>query len=206
MLTTQEAVKNITKHARRATAKQWRAGSSWYSDAHTFCDTLAKYERLPVHSVVGCLAALSPQCSWKDNLLGTLSMVKLRKVSPASPIYPVNATKAFDLAHCNADPDQVLGGLKVRAFYNNILAPSHSKQVTVDTHAARAAFGKHSLSAKEVSFVFRAKGNRIIQDAYRVVAKRYKVIPSKLQATVWLRVKADLERVPAVEQLGLYIK
>jgi hypothetical protein len=108
--------------------------------------------------------------------------------------------------HEGVHPGDILGGLKVRAFYNNIVNPRYSKAVTVDTHAARAAFGKHALTDKEVSFVFRATGNAIIQQAYRNVARRYKILPMKLQAVVWLRVKKDLERKPASEQLGLYIK
>jgi hypothetical protein len=76
----------------------------------------------------------------------------------------------------------------------------------VDTHDARDAFVKHALTTQEVGFAFRDKGNRVIQQAYKNVAKRYRVLPLKLQAVVWLRVKADLVRKPASEQLGLYIK
>lgn len=206
MLTIEDATKNIAKVARRASHTQWLKGSRWYDEANDFCTTLARYEQLPVELVVGCLAALSPQCSWSENLLGTLAMVKTRRVSDSASIYPVNTSKAFSIVHEGVRPEEILGGNKVRAFYANILNPRYSKAVTVDTHAARAAFGKHVLSAKEVSFVFGAKGNRVIQQAYRNVAKRYHILPMRLQATVWLRVKADLLRKPTVEQLGLYIK
>jgi hypothetical protein len=133
-------------------------------------------------------------------------MVRTRQIPKTINHYPVNVTKAFSIVHEGARPETVLGGNKVRAFYANILNPRYSKAVTVDTHAARAAFGKHNLTAQEVSFTFRDKGNRVIQQAYKNVAKRYHVLPMKLQATVWLRVKADLLKKPESEQLGLYIK
>lgn len=133
-------------------------------------------------------------------------MVRTRRVSESASIYPVNACKAFSIVHENVRPETILGGNKVKAFYANILNPRYSKAVTVDTHAARAAFGKHTLTPQEAGFVFREKGNKIIQQAYKNVAKRYRVLPMKLQATVWLRVKADLLKKPQVEQRELYIK
>jgi hypothetical protein len=206
ILSVEQATKNVAQFARRASAKQWLAGARWYDEANGFCTTLAHHRGFPVSAVAGCLAALSPQCSWSENLLGTLAMVKTRKVSASSSIYPINTTKAFSIVHEGARPETVLGGNKVRAFYTNILNPRYSKAVTVDTHAARAAFAKYNLTSQEVSFAFRDKGNRIIQQAYRNVAKRYHILPMKLQATVWLRVKADLLKKPESEQLGLYIK
>jgi hypothetical protein len=133
-------------------------------------------------------------------------MVKTRRVAPTTAQLPVNNAKAFSIVHEGVRPEEVLGGLKVKAFYANILNPRYSKAVTVDTHAARAAFDKLSLSPKEISFVFRTKGNRIMQQAYRNVAKRYKVLPCRLQAAVWLRVKADLLKKPESVQKELYIK
>ena len=206
MITVEQATKNIARFARRATAKQRLAGARWYDEANSFCSTLAVHHGFPVSAIAGCLAALSPQCSWSENLLGTIAMVRTRRVSESASIYPANATKAFGIVHENVRPEAVLGGNKVKAFYANVLNPRYSKAVTVDTHAARAAFGKYDLTRQEQSFVFRAKGNRIIQQAYRNVAKRYHILPMKLQATVWLRVKADLVKIPESEQLGLYIK
>lgn len=206
MLTVKEATKNVARFARRANRKQWEQGARWYEEANLFCVTLANYENLPAESVVGCLAALSPQCAWSENLRATISMVRVRTVGASSSIYPVNSSKAFSIVHEGANPSEVLGGLKVRAFYNNIANPRYSRAVTIDTHAARAAFGKYQLDSKEISFAFRAKGNAVIQQAYKNVARRYKILPSKLQATVWLRVKADLEKKPLEVQQSLYIK
>ncbi len=206
MLTVEQATKNIASVARRATYGQWIAGARWYEEANEFCVKLAIHENLPDEAVVGCLAALSPQCAWNVNLLATISMVRTRQVSQSASVYKVNVCKAFSIVHEGVRPSEVLGGEKVKAFYANISNPRYSKAVTVDTHAARAAFGKDKLESKEVSFTFGKKGNAIIQQAYKNVAKRYKVLPMKLQATVWLRVKADLVRTPQADQLGLYIK
>lgn len=95
MLTVKDATRNIAKVARRATGKQWLAGGRWYDEAHEFCTKLAQHEQLPLHAVVGCLAALSPQCAWSDNLLGTIAMVRTRRVSGKASIYPLNVSKAF---------------------------------------------------------------------------------------------------------------
>jgi len=205
MITLEQATKNVAKYARKASKQNWTKGAQWYPEVNSFCRVLANYEHLPLENVAGCVAALSPQCSWPENLRATLALVKTRTTGPSLTL-PRNQSKAFSIVHEGIKPEDVLGGLKVKAFYANILKPQHSKAVTIDTHAARAAFGIPDLTTKHLSWIFRPKGNRLLQQAYKNVAKRYKVLPSTLQATVWLRVKDTLKKLPDSTQQTLYIK
>lgn len=92
-------------------------------------------------------------------------------------------------------PDSVLGGHKVRSFYDNIWGTG-SRSVTVDTHAVSAALGQKvtaqdprmgKIMAGPSSREYSTKGvYPLIADAYRRVAHKYKLRPDQVQAIVWL--------------------
>ena len=67
------------------------------------------------------------------------------------------------------------------AFYDNILSPKTSQCVTIDIHAARAAYNKTTLTKAEESRVFRVQGNIELQQAYKRTAKALE--PTAAQAT-----------------------
>ncbi|HUT77118.1 MAG TPA: hypothetical protein VM285_05495, partial [Polyangia bacterium] len=100
-----------------------------------------------------------------------------------------------------ASPDDVLGGHKVRSFYNNIYGGADSNgSVTVDTHAVSAALGEKvtavdprmgKIMASPSNREFSTKGvYPMIADAYRTVAVRYGMTPEDVQAMVWLQWRA----------------
>ena len=91
------------------------------------------------------------------------------------------------------------------AFYDNILSPKTSQHVTIDIHAARAAFNKTTLTKAEESRVFRVQGNIELQQAYKRTAKRLNLRPHKLQAIIWLAVRDSL-RKPKTRNFTYFIR
>jgi len=95
-------------------------------------------------------------------------------------------------------PDIVLGGHKVRSFYNNIAGGGGRSDgsVTVDTHAYSAALGeKVTASDPRMGRINNGPSNRkystrgtyaIFADAYRRVAKKAGLPVEDVQALVWI--------------------
>lgn len=182
------SVANLNKWAKRAKVEHWEQGKLWYHDAHDYCQGLVgKYT---LEQVVGVVAALSPQVEWDHNKSVACALLEGYE-GEVYKGYDVNMTKARSVLDIK-DPLTILGGQKVRAFYDNILRPRYSNLVTVDTHIARAFFNSLDLSQKELDFTFRPHGNGVIQEAVRTLADRYEVRPLALQATIWLAVKDAL--------------
>ena len=100
--------------------------------------------------------------------------------------------------HRGEAPDAVLGGHKVRSFYNNITGggASSDTSVTIDTHAFSAALGqKVPASDKRMGKIngvpssrrFSTKGTyAVFADAYRAVAARHHLAVEDVQALVWI--------------------
>lgn len=204
MITLRQATANVDRYWRKATDEHKRKGRAWYADANALCVKLADYEGTSAEIVAGILAALSPRCSWPENVRATIALVKTGSVG-VSLTLPASRAKAWDILQGHP-VDDVLGGEKVRAFFDNIMNVEKSDSVTVDTHAARVLFNEHELSTRQIGWIFRRNGNALAQEAYRRVARRYNVAPCVLQATTWLVVKDELTKKPEHEQEGLYIK
>jgi hypothetical protein len=194
MLTKSKAVFNLHNIADQVTYQQWADGNVWYDNAHHFCFDLAVKYNLPVGLVVGCLAVLSPQCEWSTNKLAVESILAIGQ--SFHQVFPKNIKKAKAIVEDKIAPIVIMGGgrygQKVRSFYDNILHPYSSPLVTVDTHAIRAAFGGYSVTKKQLRWVFESKiGYSTVQSAYQEVAIDRNLQPHRLQAAIWLYVKAN---------------
>lgn len=126
-------------------------GAQWYSDALQFCASVAQSTNLPVSTVAGVTAALSPNNRWTRNQLdaerlcrafsaGTITDAAAVKVST----FNGNKQKALQIL-AGAQPLDVLGGLKVRAFYQCILGEN---AVCVDGHAYAIWLGSYVPTTK----------------------------------------------------------
>ena len=138
--------------ARRALDSRSAAVSAcrWYSDAHAWADSLATAFGLPVETVVGVVAALSPLNGWESQLEWTPRILRAwgdvdrsRAVETAGGWIPgpglgANKRKAARILSGEA-PLSVLGGSKVRAFFANIMGDETA--VCVDRHAWAIATG-----------------------------------------------------------------
>lgn len=97
---------------------------------------------------------------------------------------PDNRQKAWRIAH-GEDPNVVLRGPKVRAFFANITGDHDS--VTVDVWAARAA--------EDTRIDNSPSGARYaaIARAYQLAAVKRGVSPREMQAAVWVHIRGAAE-------------
>jgi hypothetical protein len=171
----------------QATDAEHADGRAWYPAAGHIADTVAELAR--AHGATfgdsdrsagaGIVAALSPQCSWDENITRALAF--------ADGLGPIGGLadgvgKSTAIA-AGAHPGEVLGGRKVRSFWHNIIG--HRHHVTVDRHAVAIVYGR-PLDDREIKVLERCGAYTYIAAVYRAVARRLAVDPATLQAVTWL--------------------
>ena len=178
-------------------------GSRWYADALSVCSTVAQATDLPVSTVAGVTAALSPNNRWERNQRdaaalcrafssGTLADAAAVKVST----FHGNKHKALRIL-AGESPLDVLGGLKVRAFYSCILGDD---AVCVDGHAFAIWLGEYvpttktpKISPKLYASIAAAYG-QAAETINTVTGSNYSA--AQIQAitwTVWQRIRREVE-------------
>lgn len=149
-------------------------GIEWFGKANSLATELGKGD---TSKGAGVLAALSPMCSWPENVK------KARQVFDNGSTYGLtdSVSKAIRIAN-GEDALSVLGGRKVRTFYGNIML-TNLDNVTVDRHAFDAAYNTPGLSDR----VGISKGRfDAVENAYRDCARVIGISPAQLQAVVWV--------------------
>jgi hypothetical protein len=160
-------------------------GEQWYPEANRMAQVVGSLTGLPSHKQVaagaGILAALSPQTDWGNNLAWSL----LAASEGTQKQTTANHNKAMRIRN-GENPDEVLGGLKVRAFYHAILEPlnDHSP-VTIDRHAVAIYLGKQPGADSGKAFSNKHVWKRI-EGAYVRAAKKLEINHHALQAITWV--------------------
>jgi hypothetical protein len=189
-------VRNILKVYRRATTEDTVNGLEWYDRARRMSIAIADKTRLPVNTVIGVMAALSPNNRWERNVKDTETMcqawvdggdIQDFKVS----CYNTMKQKAWSILEDNLTEDDDiltrLNGQKIRSFYSNIRGLS---EVTIDGHALNIALGiRQGLTSDKTNMG--KKLYREMQEAYVKAAKRVGVKPHELQAITWTTWKRE---------------
>lgn len=166
-----------------ASASDANEGAAWYADAQEFAIALSAGTRIDMSHAAGVVAALSPRVRWNTNMNAASRMIEAAMNGydiPTVAGLTANRIKAWKIAN-GANPLDVLGGQKVRAFYANIMGDADA--VTVDVWAARAALG-----ADATDRIPTGQYNAIA-DAYRLAADARNVSPMVMQATVWVYIR-----------------
>ena len=115
------------------------SGIDWYGRANRAAQNMAQRYSLPLVTVAGVIAALSPNNRWERNLRDADQLCRAYVMGGASDAQQVktstyNANKIKALAILSgAAPLEALGGLKVRSFYGCIMGDPGA--VCVDGHA-----------------------------------------------------------------------
>jgi hypothetical protein len=163
-----------------ATAQDLANGLAWYDRAR---DEALRMAYMPgcgsVKHAAGVIAALSPRCQWASNVTAAERMIRAaatRDLEPVTAGTLSNRAKAWRIA-CGEDPELVLSGPKVRAFYANIMGDRDA--VTVDVWAARAAEGRDWPHAPV------KRRYRLLVETYRRAGERRGMHPRDAQAAVW---------------------
>lgn len=152
---------------------------NWYRDTHMWCKTLAESKGLDVLTITGIFAALSPQCSFKQNklyceqyLIGINKHTK-GQTGKCDRIMLIEGT--YTERHKQVLIE--LGGRKTQAFFDNILHYKTSQRVTLDRHAFRVAgFDITAITEKQYDF---------LEEVYQTCAKKVNMLPCELQGITW---------------------
>lgn len=178
-----------------ASMEQWNHGILWYQEAHQWCKEVAEEEGQTLEQVCGVTAALSPSCPWDRNLVDARAVIRRDKRHRCTT-YPLNVKKARRiLKHHDAQPLDILGGLKVRSFYSLVLNPLHASAVCVDRHAARVctdlAWAHDGEPSKWLSVKRRYDK---ACDAFREAGSTLGILPHQAQAISWLHFRSRKEK------------
>jgi hypothetical protein len=184
------SVSNILAVYNGAFDHHLRFGLAWYPIAHRAALSMGGGRRQHLSRNAGILAALSPLNHWTNNLRKAQEVVSLRgrivveKGKPNGIGLGNNVEKAIRIYH-GADPLDVLGGDKVRAFYRTILDPTGDIDPVIDRHAFDIAVGERT-DAKRRGALNRVGVYNDFAKAYREAAKIAGIGSAQMQAITWV--------------------
>jgi hypothetical protein len=183
-------VRNILKTYRIATVEDVANGVEWYDRAKRMAAWIAKETSIKETTVIGVMAALSPNNRWERNCKDALTMCSAWISGDGLDDFKVSCynkmkQKAWSILQDDLQDDAAiltrLNGQKIRSFYSNIRGLD---EVTIDGHALNIARGKREGLTSDKTNMGK-KQYRELQAAYVTAAKRIKVKPSELQAITW---------------------
>jgi len=183
-------VRNILKTYRIATVSDVSNGVEWYDRAKRMAAWIATETNIPEATVIGVMAALSPNNRWERNCKDALTMCQAWINGDTTDDFKVSCyntmkQKAWSILEDDLTTDEDilsrLNGQKIRSFYSNIRGLD---EVTIDGHALNIARGqREGLTSDKTNMGKRQY--RELQLAYVTAAKRVKVKPHVLQAITW---------------------
>ena len=191
--------RNIVKILKGATSDAVFAGEAWYREANQVSQSIGEmagytdFKALQVGA--GIISALSPQMGWGLNVTIAILLVRegTRKATLANHAKAVRILKG-------EDPMKVLGGEKVKAFYQAIVDPYNGDtEVVIDRHAVAVYLGRAPKGDRELSMLESPKVRNRIRGAYLKVAQDYNINHHLLQSITWNAWRMETK----TESLGL---
>ena len=189
-------VRNILKVYRRATTDDHANGVEWYDKAKAYAKTISNQTNVHLHTVIGVMAALSPNNKWKRNVKDCERMCNAWINGEDLSDFKVSCYKKMKLKAWSILDDKLtsdtdiltrLNGQKIRSFYSNIRG---LEEVTIDGHALNIALGK--LQGLTTGKTNMGKKTYIeMQRVYVRAAKRVDIPPHVLQAITWTTWKRE---------------
>ena len=174
----------------------YRDGAAWYFIAHADLRQMAKRQSTTLETTAAVTAVLSPNSKWVRNLIDAENCIRIAAVGGQAidikcGSYGQNKLKAFLILR-GESYQTVLGGNKVKSFFNNLCDPYDSYTVTVDGHAVAVALGVRIPLSKTPHLTDRQYN--LIADAYRQACKEInadrlvgqELLPSQVQAVCWV--------------------
>lgn len=158
----------------------------WYFRVNEYCKTLSEMNNMPLIKVAGILSALSPNNTFASNIK---SLEMFLKTNGNCKVTTYGNQKIKALAILSA-PDtitidevkKILGGLKTMAFFDNIVRPETSQDVTIDLWMIRHFGIEGSLTPKK----YNDASNKI-----RKLAKSLNLLPHQVQAKLWVDIRGN---------------
>lgn len=157
---------------------------NWYFDVNDYCKTLSEMHNVPLIKVAGIMSALSPNTTFALNIKSLEAFLKTKGNCKVTT-YNGQKNKALTIlnSHDNISIDEIktiLGGLKTQAFFDNIVRPETSQDVTIDLWMIRWAKIEGSLTPKK----YRDASNKI-----KDLAKSLNLLPHQVQAKLWVDIR-----------------
>lgn len=180
--------RNVTRVARQATREEFVAGLEWYNDAHIIAQALADRGNMSLDHSVAIISALSPQRAWGQNVNLAARAIDRGGLKDGD-------TNGDQIAKVNAllngaDPLTVLGGLKVRSFFECIITSGDTRAVTVDAHAIDILLNKrHTQKTRPTLTPKRyASAVRAYRSAAKILSKEFgqPLTGAQVQAIAWV--------------------
>lgn len=203
-------------------------GRGWYRRENVLAHQRAKQYGVSASTTAAVESATSPRCKYVTNQKVTIAILERAKKfdKPEDIVADIHGLimNGFKLEGAKiakgASPD-MLSGAKRRSFYNNIMFPGATSDVTIDTRMAsvlRTVSVKHSAKAAKpilpapggkakdpamkplLKFVNSASskdmydvgaGYYILADAVRKVAANHGESPDTIQSVVWIAVGGE---------------
>lgn len=175
-------VANVLSVYNNATADEIREGLSWYLDAHNFACILDSEIHDQPFRAAGVIAALSPMMGWESNK--KQAAIAIERGNANGLGLAKNCAKADRILN-GADPLDVLGGNKVRAFYATILDPHAMVIPVIDRHAFDIAVGMVTDEKARGTLSRKGEYDRF-GEVYIDAANVAGISSSQMQAITWV--------------------
>lgn len=173
-------LKNIDTIYTQCTLEDINNGKTWYESAKSFSIYLSKKYNVPEIKTAGVIAALSPQKAWDQNKILAESFIETNGNSKGHVgVQLIKAKIVLKQPLLQEEVCNTLGGLKTINFFKNIYNPECKEAVTIDRHHLNVCYAEDLRSCTDKQYEF-LKKNTII------FANKVNMIPSELQATLWV--------------------
>jgi hypothetical protein len=150
----------------------------WYDNAHDAASKLHADIRIGS----GVVAALSPGLRWENNVEAARRVIADEALDGLGVRWYANVFKGARIAR-GENPERVLGGNKVRAFWRCIESPRNPLFVCIDGHA-------YSITRGE--YIPLDSTPKLTDKLYRNISARYSdaadhagILPLQMQAVTW---------------------
>lgn len=181
-LPTHVHVKRVYRVWRQATSQEREHGALWYADARDLAASLAQAHGKSLKTVAGIIAALSPSVSWERNIDYARELLATGDVARYTG-YSRQKQTAIDV-YAGDDPDERLGGEKVRAFYRLIRDGGNEYDVCVDGHATNMLLGR--LGGIQAAPSLKPSQYAAARACFQAVADKVRRPAYEVQAVTWL--------------------
>jgi len=182
---------NIEKVFKLATPEEIKDGVTWYALAQADARRMAIYYSIPLTTVVGVIASLSPNNKWERNVINAKDLIEgylngEHKESIKVSTYHAMKDKAWSMLEDMLETDEDiltrLNGQKIKSFYECIMGYD---ACCIDGHAYNIwRYERVGLTTDKTNI-----GKKLyaeIQGDYVRVAKKLDMKAYELQAITWV--------------------
>lgn len=183
---------NVLRIFRAATPEEVADGRAWYVRARQLAEEL---DPTDVTRAAAVIAVLSPRQSWDRNVVLAREAYRCLATIGGSDVARGRILTLATLTRQRAqvarllvdreDPDDVVTGPKVRAFWRTIADPTDPRAVVVDRHAVDVACGAVLDDATRGKILGRKGGYDTVSRCYSRAARDVGMTPAEVQAITW---------------------